>query len=48
MDTDEFIKRLAADLQPVRPLRPPSARAILWLGLALTYVAAVVWGKLMM
>ena len=48
MDTDEFIKRLAADLQPVRPLRPPWTRAILWLGIALPYVAAVVWGKLMM
>jgi hypothetical protein len=48
MDTDEFIKRLAADLQPVRPLRPPWARAVLWLGIALPYVAAVVWGKLMM
>jgi len=48
MDNDEFIKRLVADLQPVRPLRPPWARAVLWLGIALPYVAAVVWGKLMM
>jgi hypothetical protein len=48
MDTDEFIERLAADLRPVRPLRPPWARAVLWLGIALPYVAAVVWGKLMM
>ncbi|MBX9591968.1 MAG: DUF1109 domain-containing protein [Hyphomonadaceae bacterium] len=47
MDTAEFIKRLAADLQPVRPLRPPWARALLWLGLALLYVAAIVWRKSM-
>ena len=48
MDTDKFIKLLMADLQPVRPLRPPWARAALWLGLALPCVAAVVWSKLMM
>lgn len=48
MDTDEFIKRLAADLQPVRSLRPPWARSVLWLGIAVPYVAAVVWSKLMM
>ena len=48
MDTDEFIKRLVADLRPVRPLRPPWARAVVWMGIALPYVAAVVWNKLMM
>ncbi len=48
MDTDELIKRLAADLQPVRPLRPPWMRATLWLSIALPYVAAVVWTKLAM
>lgn len=48
MDTNEFIKLLAADLRPVRPLRPPWTRAALWLGVALPYVAAVVWSKLMM
>lgn len=48
MDNDEFIKRLAADLQPVRRLRPAWARAIAWLGIALACVAAVVWSKLMM
>lgn len=48
MDTDEFINRLVADLQPVRPLKRPWARAVLWLGLALPYVVAVVWTKLMM
>jgi len=48
MDTDELIKRLAADLQPVRPLRPAWTRALLWMGIALPYVAAVAWNKLMM
>jgi hypothetical protein len=48
MDTDELIKRLVADLQPVRPLRTPWTRAVLWMAIALPYVAAVVWGKLMM
>lgn len=48
MDTEEFIERLAANLQPVRQLRPPWARALLWMGIALPYVAAVVWTKLMM
>ena len=48
MKTDELIKLLAADLRPVRPLRPPWARALVWLGIALLYVAAVVWGKLIM
>jgi len=48
MDNDELIKRLAADLQPVRPLRPPWARSVLWMAIALPYVAAVAWNKLMM
>jgi len=48
MNTDEFIERLAADLRPVRPLRPPWLRAVVWLAIALSYVAAVVWTKLMM
>jgi hypothetical protein len=46
MDTNELITRLTADLKPVRPLRPPWARAGLWLALALPCVAALVWGKL--
>jgi hypothetical protein len=46
MNTDELIKGLAADLRPVRPLRSPWARAMLWMMIALPYVAAVVWGKL--
>ena len=48
MDTDEFIKRLASDLRPVRPLRPAWTRALLWMGIALPCVAVVVWNKLMM
>jgi len=48
MDTDQLIKRLAADLRPVKPLRSPSARAVLWIGMALPCVAAVVWGKHLM
>ena len=46
MDADELIARLTADLKPVQPLRPPWARAALWLVLGLPCVAAVVWGKL--
>ena len=48
MHTHELIKRLVADLQPVRPLRSPSERALVWLALALPYVAFVVRDKLMM
>jgi hypothetical protein len=48
MDTDEFINCLVADLRPVRPLMRPWTRAMLWLAIALPYVAAVVWSKLMM
>ena len=46
METNELITRLTADLKPVRPLRPPWARAGLWLALALPCVAALVWGTL--
>jgi len=46
MNTDELIERLAADLKPVRPLPLPWARTALWLGIALPYVAIVVWAKL--
>jgi hypothetical protein len=48
MDTDELIKRLVADLQPVRPLSAPWMRVICWLAVALPYVAVVVWTKLTM
>jgi hypothetical protein len=46
METDELIRRLAADAQPVRRLGPPWRRALLWLGVAVPCVAAVVSGKL--
>jgi len=42
MKTDDLIARLAADLQPVRPLRPPVLRALGWLGLAILAVTACV------
>ena len=48
MDTDGLIKLLVEDLRPARPLRSPWTRAILWMAIGLPYVAAVVWGKLMM
>lgn len=48
MLTDDLIKHLAADVPAVRRLRPPWMRAILWLAIALPYVAIVVWGKLLM
>ena len=48
MQTQELIARLAADRRPVRRLKPPWLRALVWLAIALPYVAAVVWGKLAM
>jgi hypothetical protein len=39
--TDELIQHLAADVQPVRPLRPLAQRAIGWLVLAATSLALV-------
>ncbi len=41
--TPELIDVLAADAKPVRRLRPPLARAGLWLGGFLAIVAAVAW-----
>ena len=48
METEELIKRLAADTPAVRRLQPPWVRAVFWLTIALPYVAVVVRGKLMM
>ena len=48
MQTDELIRRLAADTRSVRRLRPAWMRTLFWLALALPYVAAVVRGKLLM
>jgi len=46
METNELIRRLAADAGPVQRLRPAWARAGMWLAVALLYVAAVVWSNL--
>jgi hypothetical protein len=46
METDELIRRLAADAGTVRRLHAPWLRGLLWLGLALPYVGAVVWWHL--
>lgn len=48
METQKLIARLAADIRPVRRLRPPRERALVWLAIALPYVGAVVWGKVLM
>lgn len=42
METDDLIRRLAADATPVRPLPAPWLRTTLWLALASPYVATVV------
>jgi hypothetical protein len=41
--TPQLIDLLAADAKPVRRLRPPLARAGLWLGVFVATVAAVTW-----
>jgi hypothetical protein len=41
--TPQLIDVLAADAKPVRRLRPPLARAGLWLGVFVAIVAAVTW-----
>ena len=40
-DTHELIRRLAANVTPVRPLPRPWARAAVWLALAIPYVGVV-------
>jgi len=42
VETDDLIARLAAEVAPVRRLRPPMVRAALWLGLALVVLGAIV------
>jgi hypothetical protein len=42
MKTDDLIRQLAEANAPVRPLRPPGTRTLIWLGIALGYVALVV------
>jgi hypothetical protein len=41
--TPQLIDSLAADVKPVRRLRPPLVRAGLWLGAFVAIVAAVTW-----
>ena len=48
METADLIKRLAAGTSMVRRLHRPWLRALLWVAIALPYVAIVVRGKLMM
>jgi len=40
MNTEQLIDSLIADARPVKRLRPPSRRIILWLGIALAVVLA--------
>ena len=42
MDTEHFIRSLAEDLEPVRPLRPPWRRTIAWAVLAVAYLAILI------
>jgi hypothetical protein len=42
-DTDAFIRRLAGEIEPVRPLPNPWTRAGAWLALSVVYVALVVF-----
>ncbi|MBI3676980.1 MAG: DUF1109 family protein [Proteobacteria bacterium] len=41
--TDELVKRLAADVVPVRRLRSPFLRTAVWFGLSWPWVAAIVF-----
>ncbi len=41
MRTEELIERLAAQATPIRPLRPPSARLLMWAALAVPMVIVV-------
>lgn len=40
--TEDLIARLAADVRPVRPLRPPMLRALFWLAVAVLVIGTVV------
>jgi hypothetical protein len=41
-DTDALIRRLAENIEPVRPLPHPCIRSAAWLGISVLYVAAIV------
>jgi hypothetical protein len=40
--TEDLIAQLAADVRPVRPLRPPMLRALFWLAIAALVIGTVV------
>ncbi|MDR6292690.1 MULTISPECIES: DUF1109 domain-containing protein [Inquilinus] len=40
--TDDLIAQLAAEVRPVRPLRPPLQRALFWLAIAVVVIGIVV------
>ena len=40
--TDDLIAQLAAEVRPVRPLRPPLLRALFWLAIAVVVIGVVV------
>ncbi len=40
--TEDLIAQLAADVRPVRPLRPPMLRALFWLAIAALMIGTVV------
>ena len=40
--TDDLIAQLAAEVRPVRPLRPPLLRALFWLAIAVLVIGIVV------
>ena len=42
MQSEDLIHRLADDLRPVRPARPPGAATVLWLGLATVVIIGAV------
>lgn len=43
MRSEELLAALVADLRPVRRLRAPFGRAVLWLTVSLGYAALVIW-----
>lgn len=42
-ETDDLIERLAGEVGPMRRLRPPWQRALIWLALSAPPVALVIW-----
>ncbi|TAN50650.1 MAG: DUF1109 domain-containing protein [Rhodospirillales bacterium] len=42
MRTDDLIAELTTGLQPVRPIEPPGKRLLIWLAMAVPYLAVIV------